>query len=130
MNRTGRKKQHVVMALLLAVLLAFGSCPHTAAAAKKNKVEEPEKATLRIISTTDLHGQVSTMHYDTASEKSGSLAQAYTLIKEARQEVGTRNTMTVDTGDSVYGYAADYIKEQSEDAVQPIYRRWRSSIMT
>ena len=123
MNKTGRKKQHAVMALMLAVLLAFMSCPQTAAAApKKNKAEEPEKATLRIISTTDLHGQVSTMHYDTASKKPGSLAQAYTLIKEARQEVGTRNTMTVDTGDSVYGYAADYIKEQSEDAVQPIYK--------
>ena len=124
MNRTGRKKQHAVMALMLAVLLAFMSCPQIAATAapKKNKVEEPEKATLRIISTTDLHGQVSTMHYDTASEKPGSLAQAYTLIKEARQEVGTRNTMTVDTGDSVYGYAADYIKEQSEDTVQPIYK--------
>lgn len=127
MNRTGTKKRIRLMALLMAVMLVCMSCPQmiTQAAAKKKTVKQPQpqKATLRIISTTDLHGQVSTMHYDMASEKPGSLAQAYTLIKEARQEVGTRNTMTVDTGDSVYGYAADYILSKSgEDTVQPIYK--------
>ena len=113
--------------MLLVIALVWMSCPQAAvqAVAKKqtDKQPQPHTAAFRIISTTDLHGQVSTMHYDTASEKPGSLAQVYTLIKEARQEVGTRNTMTVDTGDSVYGYAADYIKEKSgEDAVQPIYK--------
>ena len=95
-----------------------------AAAKKKPKPEpQPHTAAFRIISTTDLHGQVSTTHYDTASEKPGSLAQAYTLIKQARQEVGTRNTMTVDTGDSIYGYAADYILDKSgEETIQPIYK--------
>ncbi len=113
--------------MLLVIALVWMSCPQAAvqAVAKKqtDKQPQPHTAAFRIISTTDLHGQVSTTHYDTASEKPGSLAQVYTLIKEARQEIGTRNTMTVDTGDSVYGYAADYIKEKSgEDAVQPIYK--------
>ncbi|MDE7313294.1 MAG: 5'-nucleotidase C-terminal domain-containing protein [Eubacterium sp.] len=126
MSKTGTKKRNRVLSLLLVLALVWMSCPQAAvqAAAKKKteKQPQPHTAALRIISTTDLHGQVSTTHYDTASEKPGSLAQAYTLIKEARQEVGTRNTMTVDTGDSVYGYAADYLKEQSEDTVQPIYK--------
>jgi len=126
MNRSGIKKLGRFVNLLLVFAMVFMSCPGTGAQAAKKKTKqppEPQKATFRIISTTDLHGQVSTTHYDTASEKPGSLAQVYTLIKEARQEVGTRNTMTVDTGDSVYGYAADYILEKSgEDAVQPIYK--------
>lgn len=126
MSKTGTGKRSRILSLLLVLVLVWMSCPQAAvqAAAKKKpeKQPQPHTAALRIISTTDLHGQVSTMHYDTASEKPGSLAQAYTLIKEARQEAGTRNTMTIDTGDSVYGYAADYIKEQSEETVQPIYK--------
>lgn len=127
MIRSGSKRLGRWMNLLLIFALVLASCPGMGvqAAAKKKTTKQPvpETAVFRIISTTDLHGQVSTTHYDTASEKPGSLAQAYTLIKEARQEVGTRNTMTVDTGDSVYGYAADYILENSgEDVVQPIYK--------
>lgn len=128
MIKLGTKKRSRWIALMLVLLLAVTSCPLTQAqaAAKKNKkpaAPQPHTAQLRIISTTDLHGQVSTTRYDTASEKPGSLAQVYTLIKQARQEAGTRNTLTVDTGDSVYGYAADYILEKSgENAVQPIYK--------
>ena len=120
MNRSAIKKMGRFVNLVLIFTLVFMSCPWTEAAAAKKK---PQTATFRIISTTDMHGQVSTTHYDTASVKPGSLAQAYTLIKEARQEAGTRNTMTVDTGDSIYGYAADYILDKSgEDALQPIYK--------
>lgn len=121
-----KKKWDRLMGFLLVFVLTAMSCPAEGIQAAKTKpASKPaaHTATLRIISTTDLHGQVTTTHYDTASEKPGSLAQAYTLIKEARQEVGSRNTMTVDTGDSVYGYAADYILEHSgEDTVQPIYK--------
>ena len=127
MNRTGIKRTGRCVSLLLAFVLVCMSCIQMdvlAAAKKKPKPEpQPHTAAFRIISTTDLHGQVSTTHYDTASEKPGSLAQAYTLIKQARQEVGTRNTMTVDTGDSIYGYAADYILDKSgEETIQPIYK--------
>lgn len=125
MNRSAIKKMGRFVNLVLIFTLVFMSCPWTEAAAAKKKPQkpQPQTATFRIISTTDMHGQVSTTHYDTASVKPGSLAQAYTLIKEARQEAGTRNTMTVDTGDSIYGYAADYILDKSgEDALQPIYK--------
>ena len=115
-----------ILNFMLVFILVFLSCPMMNAIAttyKKPAAPHIQKATLRIISTTDLHGQVSTTHYDNASEKPGSLAQIYTLIKEARQETGTGNTLTVDTGDSVYGYAADYILDKSgENTVQPIYK--------
>lgn len=123
----GKKLWSRAVSVLLVFVLVLAVCPQTVvqAAAKKKEKEkpQPQTATLRIISTTDLHGQVSTTHYDTASDKPGSLAQVYTLIKQARQEVGTQNTVTVDNGDSVYGYAADYILEhKGEDVLQPIYK--------
>lgn len=117
-KKNGERKRSSILSFILVFMLVWMSCP-----VMDVQAAAPQKATLRIISTTDLHGQVSTTHYDTASEKPGSLAQVYTLIKQARQEVGTGNTMTVDTGDSVYGYAADYIRDKSgEDTVQPVYK--------
>ncbi len=115
-----KQKLGRIIQFMLIFMLAVAACPLRAEA---KAASSTQTAKLRIISTTDLHGQVSTMHYDTASDKPGSLAQAYTLIKQARTEVGTRNTLMIDTGDSVYGYAADYILNNSgEDTVQPIYK--------
>ena len=87
MNRSAIKKLGRFVNLVLIFVLVFMSCPWTEAAAAKKKPQKPQPQTamFRIISTTDMHGQVSTTHYDTASEKPGSLAQAYTLIKQARQ---------------------------------------------
>lgn len=80
------------------------------------------EATLRIISTTDLHNQLSVEYYDNAGEKSkGSLAKVSTLIKEARASVATGNSVTVDVGDTIYGYGSDYIYEKDNDAIQPMY---------
>lgn len=128
-KKSRRKSQGSIWQFLLVFVLVFMSAAQmNVQAAKKtdrksNTKTQQQTATLRIISTTDLHGQVTTTHYDNASEKTGSLAQIYTLIKQARQEVGTQNSMTFDTGDSVYGYAADYILEHTgEEAVQPIYK--------
>lgn len=120
-----KKKPGRAIARMLVFLLLLTACPRMQAEAANTKTAaaKTQTAAFRIISTTDLHGQVSTLHYDSASVKNGSLAQAYTLIKQARKEVGEANTMTVDIGDSVYGYAADYIlKNSGENAVQPIYK--------
>lgn len=120
MVKTGKKKFGRALQAVLVFVLVFMACPQVTMQAAPAKTKS---ALLRLISTTDLHGQVSTTHYDNASEKPGSLAQVYTLIKQARSEAGSKNTLTFDIGDSVYGYAADYILNHSgEDAVQPIYK--------
>lgn len=80
-------------------------------------------ANLRLIFTTDIHGQV--IAYDYQSKQSydtGSLSKAYTLIKAARDEVGKENTMTFDLGDCIYDYTTEYIYQQDEKAVQPVYK--------
>lgn len=82
-----------------------------------------QTATLRIVSTTDLHGKVSKMSYDTGAVKNGCLAQDYTLIENAKEEMGASDMLTVDIGDSMYGYSADYVLNHSADGtVQPVYK--------
>ncbi len=87
--------------------------------------EEEEKKTtadLRLVFTTDLHGQVNNVDYATgALFNTGGLAKAATLINEARGEVGASNVLTFDLGDVLYDYTTDYIYEYDETAIQPIY---------
>ena len=81
-------------------------------------------AVLRIISTTDTHAQGNFMNYDTGSEHySGSLSQAYTLIKEARAEIkgGEEATVTLDCGDTIYGFASDQIYNGVIDGTEYMY---------
>ena len=112
-----KKKWGWIASLLLFLVMSGVFTPQESVAATS------QKATLRIVSTTDLHGKVSKMYYDSAVERNGCLAQAYTLIEQAREEAGASNTMTVDIGDSVYGYSADYVLNNSaKDTVQPIFK--------
>lgn len=112
-----KKKWGWIASLLLFLAMSGVFTPQEGVAATS------QKATLRIVSTTDLHGKVSKMYYDSAVERNGCLAQAYTLIEQAKEETGASNTMTVDIGDSLYGYSADYVLNNSaKDTVQPIYK--------
>lgn len=96
--------KRILGALLIVFALAAGMLP------MKITAEAAETATVRIISTTDLHGQLASTNYDTAGQKSvGSLAQDYTLIKAARKEIKYGTTVTVDVGDTIYGYGSDYV---------------------
>lgn len=80
-------------------------------------------ANLRLIFTTDLHGQITTTNYENGDIlKEGSIARANTLIQQARQEKGTSNTLLFDVGDVLYDYSTDYIYERDNSAEQPIYK--------
>ena len=101
-----RTKQCSKWFCLLSYFLIIGIVSLLFSSANVNANEET--TTLRIISTGDLHGQLTTTNYDNAAEHTGSLAQVHTLIKQARKEIQTGNTITVDLGDTIYGYGADY----------------------
>ena len=84
---------------------------------------ESDTADIRMVFTTDLHGQLTTMNYETgATEKVGSLARAATLISQARAEKDSQNTFLFDLGDVLYDYSTDYIYDQDETKLQPIYK--------
>ena len=88
--------------------------------ATNSAIQQKSTANLRLMYTTDIHGQV--MDYDFQNNKSVTrgLNKVYTLMQEARSEVG-QNYMTFDVGDSVKDYTTDYIQSQSETAIQPVY---------
>lgn len=104
-------------ALVLSLGLVIGVLPATQAQAANEGT-----ATLRIISTTDLHGQSVNLNYDSASEHPlGSLAQVYTLIKNARKSLKYGATLTLDIGDTVYGYGSDSIMNGAVTGTEYMY---------
>lgn len=105
--------------LKLIVLLYVVCITMQVASAKK--VEASGTANIRFIFTTDLHGQINRIDYetDTILEK-GGLARAYDGIQKARDEVD--NFMTFDVGDVIYDYTTEYIYATDPTAIQPIYQ--------
>ena len=80
------------------------------------------KVTLRLIFTTDLHGQVTSKDYEQGTDyHAGGLAQAYDLILQAREEAGEEYSFTFDLGDVLYDVTTEYIMGQDKEILQPIY---------
>ena len=79
------------------------------------------EADMRVVFTTDIHGQVVNYDYQSEQEVVRGLNKAYTLLKKARNEVGEDNTLTFDLGDSVYDFTTDYIYNNAPETLQPVY---------
>lgn len=83
--------------------------------------DESKTAKLRLIFTTDIHGQLNSTDYETGGTLSvGGLARAYSLIKQARGEES--NYLTFDIGDVLYDYTTEYIYGENQKTLQPIYQ--------
>ena len=103
-KRRGVMKKVVAWVLVCGIFFGFDSGQQIQAA------DVSGTTTLRILSTTDLHGQSVNINYDSAyAYKQGSLAQASTLINEAKKSLKYGNTLLVDIGDTIYGYGSDSI---------------------
>ncbi len=89
------------------------------------KAQAAETASLRVISTTDIHNQINDENYEGATKnRNKSLARLNTMIKGARAEVTRGTSITVDVGDSVYGYGAEIVMgsmQNPKDTLQPIF---------
>lgn len=108
--------------LVLAIVLLCGT--NTGDTTELHAAEEEDSATLRLIYTSDIHGQLTTEDYETGggSYTSGGLSRAATIIKNAKQEVGTSNSLLFDLGDNFFDYTTDYIYNYSSSAKQPCYQ--------
>lgn len=76
---------------------------------------------LRLIFTTDIHGQVVNYDYQTGKTLNRGLNKVYTMIQAARAEAGENNYFTFDLGDSVMDFNSDYIYSQDTESLQPAY---------
>ncbi len=103
-------------------VIAGGSDAATDSALAGNATAKPDEtaAELRLIYTTDIHGQVTDYDYQGGKNVPRGLNKVYTLIQEARSEVGD-NYLTFDVGDSIMNYTTDYIQANDPAAVQPVY---------
>ena len=102
-------------------IIAAGSLKSGAEVSSDSAVNT-SKATLRLMYTTDIHGQVESYDYQTAKETDNGLSRLYTMMKQARTEAGASNYMTFDVGDNIMDYNTDYIYSQSPTALQPVYK--------
>lgn len=121
--RRGKLKKEIftiVMALVMLAVQLFEVQP-------VQKVSAENTAKLRIMFTTDLHGQVVDIDYSKGSLfAKGGLSKAATLIKQAKSEVPDNNTLLFDLGDVMYDFTTDYIYDFDENEVQPIYKAMAS----
>ncbi len=117
MKRWGNKYgRYAMVVLALACVLLCG----------KNAYADDEETTiLRVISTTDIHDSINSENYDVGGKNNTrSLAKLNTMIKTARSEIKQGNSITVDAGDSVYGYGAETIMgsvEKPSNNLQPVF---------
>lgn len=89
----------------------------------KAEAAAADRADIRFVFTTDLHGRLTTKDYElNKSFQTGSVAKAYTLIQGARAEKPDGNTFTFDLGDVLYDYTTETIYGMEPETVQPIYK--------
>ncbi len=122
-----KRSFHVVrcFTLLVLALLLSGFAVSSPSGLLQTAGETGTQETIdfRVLSTSDIHGQVTAYNYETgeADPKTG-LSKIATLVKKERSAAGKNNTLLVDAGDSFYSYSTNYIYDNYPDAVQPIYQ--------
>ncbi len=132
-------KKHISLFLITAIIITMVMPDYGNFFSKNAKAEEVDsssesnvedtqeravvssKMNMRFIFTTDIHGQVVNYDYQTGKKLNRGLNQAYTLIQDARDEVGNSNYLTFDIGDSVMDFNTDYIYSQDTESLQPVY---------
>lgn len=122
-KRTTKKNKMMSILLALAILSVelLGVMPVKTASAEGNTAD------LRIMFTTDLHGQVVDVDYSKGTLfANGGLTKASTLLTKAKSEVPDGNTLLFDLGDVMYDYTTDYIYEHDQNEIQPIYQAMSS----
>ncbi len=116
-----------ILAFLLALVFAVSTLPVDGFAVHAAYKDEKGYATLRIFSTSDMHGQSTTYSYDTAStHNSGSLAQISTVINKKKKEIKYGNSLLVDCGDVVFGLGAESIETGQISGVQYMYKEMKA----
>ncbi len=82
-----------------------------------------ETVSLRVIGTTDLHGQLNSKDYEQGVDYSnGGLARLSDLILKTKKEVPAESIITVDAGDTLFDYTTEYIFAENQQEIQPIYQ--------
>ena len=82
----------------------------------------PGKGKLRLMYTTDTHGQINDMDYQRQTRVVRGLNRISTMMKVARREMNDQNCMAFDVGDNIMDYTTDFIYDADPFAIQPVYK--------
>lgn len=117
----GRKRSYlwyVTVLFSLAILLGLVCVSDSISA----DAQDADSAELRLIFTTDIHGQLTGYNYEQGTEYAGGLSKLYGVIEKARQEAGADAYLTFDIGDVLYDVTTEYIISQDPEVLQPVYQ--------
>ncbi len=118
-----RKRIRAVWIVMIAITMTILSASMYFAPKQETTAATFESADIRFIFTTDLHGRLTPMDYELGEPyNTGSLAKAYTLIQDAREEKKEGNSFTFDVGDILYDYTTENIFEMEPKAIQPMFQ--------
>ncbi|MCQ2315266.1 MAG: 5'-nucleotidase C-terminal domain-containing protein [Bacteroidales bacterium] len=98
--------------LLIVMAMMFVSCN-----------SEPERHTLHVVSTGDVHGAWFDDDYLDSGEKSTSLIAVSKKINDLRDSVGAENVLLIDAGDCLQGDVAPYYYNYVKTDVPHLFPR-------
>ena len=98
--------------LLIVMAMMFASCNF-----------EPERHTLHVVSTGDVHGAWFDDDYLDSGEKSTSLIAVSKKINDLRDSVGAENVLLIDAGDCLQGDVAPYYYNYVKTDVPHLFPR-------
>jgi 2',3'-cyclic-nucleotide 2'-phosphodiesterase/3'-nucleotidase len=120
-----KKSAKIYLITAIAATVAFLGAMWSSGEIKLQKAEaatQKETIDLRIIGTTDIHGQLNSKDYELGVDYSdGGIARLYDIIQKTRNELPKENTVTLDAGDTLFDYTTEYIFSENQNFIQPIY---------
>jgi len=115
-----RKKLFYLITTFTAAAALFSAFNFGDVSAAEKKSQTVQ---MRIIGTTDIHGQLNSKDYELNVDYSnGGLARVFDLIQQTKAELPKENTITLDAGDTLFDYTTEYLFAEYYDEVQPIYK--------
>jgi 2',3'-cyclic-nucleotide 2'-phosphodiesterase/3'-nucleotidase/5'-nucleotidase len=112
------RKFYKLLLLMLLINMFIITC-----GTQTTQADGTDTATLRILATGDLHGQVTAYDYETDLKLPyNGLSKLASLVEENRKEAGDNNTLLMDAGDFLYDYTSNFFYNNYPDMVQPILK--------
>lgn len=120
MEKRKRKKLFCLITTFTAAAALFSALNFGDVYAVEKKSQTVQ---MRIIGTTDIHGQLNSTDYELNKDYSnGGLARVFDLIQKTKAELPKENTITLDAGDTLFDYTTEYLFAEYYDQIQPIYK--------
>lgn len=115
-----------ITASFFAAVMLFTTIGTTTGATEAFAAVNYGTATVRVLATTDMHGQSVRLNYDSGVEGEGSLAQIAGIVKRVRKNMKHGTTVTVDCGDNVYGIGAESLMQGADSGAQYMYEEMKA----